>query len=139
MIVTEAQGLPVGELLESATPHEKTLIEKTLQNVQIPDGSGNMRNPVERLIYDRASDYDDLRDALREQGVDLIVPHRGNRKKSKRQNGGKLRRFKKRWKVERTFAWLGNFRRLLVRHERLIEVYRAFFHIACLMIVLKRF
>ena len=45
----------------------------------------------------------------------------------------------KRWIVERTFAWLGNFRRLLIRYERLIEVYRAFFHIACFLIVLRRF
>jgi len=139
MIVVEAQGLPVGELLESATPHEKTLIEKTLQTVQIPDRCGKLCNPVERLIYDRAGDYDDVRDALEQRSVDLIVPHRSNRKKPKRQDGRKLRRFKKRWKVERTFAWLGNFRRLLVRHERLIEIYRAFFHIACLLIVLKRF
>lgn len=139
MIVTDAQGLPIGELLESATPHEKKLIEKTLQSVQIPNRSGKFHNKVERLVYDRAADYDDLRDALEQQGVDLIVPHRRNRKRPKRQDGRKLSRFKRRWKVERTFAWLGNFRRLLIRYERLIEVYRAFFHIACFLIVLRRF
>ena len=40
---------------------------------------------------------------------------------------------------QRTFAWLGNYRRLLVRHEREINMYRAFFHLACLIIVLNRF
>ena len=47
--------------------------------------------------------------------------------------------YRKRWKVERTFAWLGNFRRLVVRYERHIQMYQAFFHLACLMIVLNRF
>ena len=35
------------------------------------------------------------------------------------------------WKVERTFAWLGNFRRLLVvRYEHCLSTFRAFFLIA---------
>jgi len=44
----------------------------------------------------------------------------------------------KRWIVERTNAWLGNFRRLVVRYDRSLTIYRAFFHIACFMIVLRR-
>jgi len=38
--------------------------------------------------------------------------------------------------VERTNAWLGQFRRLLVRHEYLIATYRAF---ACFWIALRRY
>jgi transposase len=38
----------------------------------------------------------------------------------------------------RTFAWLGNFRRLVVRGERHITMYRAFFHVACLLITLRQ-
>jgi transposase len=29
-----------------------------------------------------------------------------------------MRRYKRRWLVERFFAWLNGFRRLIVRHER---------------------
>jgi len=68
----------------------------------------------------------------------LIVPHRKNRPKPPRQDGRALRRYKRRWIVERTFAWLGNFRRLVVRYDRSLTIYRAFFHIACFMIVLRR-
>ena len=39
---------------------------------------------------------------------------------------------------ERAFAWLGNFRRLLVRHERVLAVYHGFFILACVLIVLNR-
>ena len=50
----------------------------------------------------------------------MIAPHRRNRRKPKAQDGRKLRRYKRRWykrrwKIERLFAWLGNFRRLVVR------------------------
>jgi transposase len=54
------------------------------------------------------------------------------------QDGRKLRRYKRRWKVERTFAWLGNFRRLVVCYERSLKMYRAFFHVACLLITLRK-
>jgi len=52
---------------------------------------------------------------------------------------GALRRYRRGWKVERTFAWLGNFRHLVVRYDRSLTIYSAFFHIACFMIVLRRF
>jgi len=55
-----------------------------------------------------------------------------------RQPGIRLRRYKRRWIVERAFAWLGNYRRLAVRYDRSLTIYRGFFHIACFMIVLRR-
>jgi transposase len=44
---------------------------------------------------------------------------------------------KKGRKVERTFAWLGNFRRLLVRHERYLSTFRPFFLLALILISLR--
>jgi len=108
--------------------------------VKVPrNGRGRPKKRPLRLIADKAYDSDPLRKRLKTFKIDLIVPHRKNRKKPKVQDGRKLRRYRKRWKVERTFAWLGNYRRLLVRHERRIDMYRAFFHLACIMIVLNRF
>ena len=45
----------------------------------------------------------------------------------------------RRWKIERTFSWLGSYRRLLVRHEYYSFVFAAFIKLACLLILLKRF
>jgi transposase len=45
-------------------------------------------------------------------------------------------RYAQRWIVERTTAWLQNFRRALVRHERLLTTYRALVVLACVMITL---
>lgn len=56
------------------------------------------------MIYDRAADSDPLRARLAENGIELICPHRKNRKKAKTQDGRKLRRYKRRWKIERSTA-----------------------------------
>ncbi len=67
----------------------------------------------------------------------MIAPHRKNRKKPKTQDGRKLRRYKRRWKIERLFAWLQNFRRLVVRYERQAENYLGFVHLGCIVILLR--
>lgn len=120
--------------LASASPHETTLIEATLDRTPLPT------HRQYGLIADRAYDSDPLRDRLwDERGIDLICPHRRNRTKPKRQDGRKLRRYRHRWRVERTIAWLHNFRRLVVRWDRNVNIYKAFIHVACIMILVNRF
>jgi transposase len=69
--------------------------------------------------------------------------HRDDRSTSQRATEGadprraEARRYKKRWKVERLFAWLGNFRRLVVRYERRVENYLGFVRLACMVILLR--
>ena len=92
----------------------------------------------ERLIGDRAYDSDPLDARLAERGVEMIAPHRKNRKRAKTQDGRVLRRYKRRWKVERLFARLGNFRRLVVRDERQAENYCDFVHLGCILILLRQ-
>jgi transposase len=129
----------VGGTLASASPAEVKLIENTLEQVKVPrKGRGRPKKRMKRLIADKAYDSDPLRKRLKAKKIDLICPHRKNRKRKKLQDGRKLRRYRKRWKVERTFAWLGNFRRLVVRYDRLIDVYRGFFHLACIIITLRQ-
>lgn len=139
MGVVDGPGVPLGNLLDAASPAEVTLVEATLETIAVPrQGRGRPRQRPVRLIYDKACDSDPLRQRLAKRGIDLICPHRKNRTKPPLQDGRKLRRYKRRWKVERTFAWLGNFRRLVVRWEHHITMYSAFFHVACLLITLKK-
>jgi transposase len=139
MVVVDGQGVPLGVHLDSASPAEVNLLELTLATIAVPRvGPGRPRQKPERVITDKAYDSDPLRARLARRGIELIAPHRRNRKKVHTQDGRKLRRYRRRWKVERTFAWLGNFRRLLVRWEHHLTMYRAFFHLACLLITLRR-
>ena len=139
MVVVDGQGVPLGVHLGSASPAEVTLLEPTLATIAVPRaGPGRPRQKPERVIVDKAYDSDPLRSRLARRGIELIAPHRRNRKKPRTQDGRKLRRYRRRWKVERTFAWLANFRRLVVRWERHLTMYLAFFHLACLLITLRR-
>ena len=139
MVVADGQGLPLGNYLDAASRHEVGLIEPTLERVAVPRaGRGRPRKNPTRLIYDKAADSDPLRARLARRGIELICPHRKNRTKPPTQDGRPLRRYKRRWKVERTFAWWGNFRRLVVRWEYHIQMYQAFINLACLMIILRQ-
>ena len=139
MVVADGEGVPLGVQLASASPNEVTLIEPLLEQISVPRaGRGRPRKNPERLIYDRAADSDPMRARLLRRGIELICPNRRN-KRYKSQDGRKLRRYKRRWKIERTIAWLQNFRRLVVRYERKITMFQAFVHVACLIITLRQF
>ena len=129
MVVVDGQGIPMGKHLASASPHESKLIETTLDSSFAP-------HQVQRLIYDKAADNNALRQRLADRGIDLIAPELRYRR-NKVQDRRKLRRYRRRWKMERALAWVGNFRRLVVRYERKLQIYSAFFHLACIMIVLR--
>lgn len=132
MAVTDGAGLPLAVDLASASPHETKLVDATL------DQSFIVELPA-ILVGDRAYDSDSLDARLwNERGIKLIAAHRSNRK-TPTQDGRELRRRKRRWKVERLFAWLHNFRRLVNRYEYKLENFRGFLHIACTMILLRQF
>jgi transposase len=89
-----------------------------------------------RLIGDKAYDSDPLDEKLAsEYGIELIAPNR--RRRSKSQDGRKLRRYRRRWKVERLFAWMHNFRRLVTRWEYHIENFLGFVQLACIHLMLR--
>lgn len=104
MAVADGAGLPIAVCVTSASPHEVKLVEQTLEKrfiEEVPD----------LLIGDKAYDSDPLDQRLAEKGIEMIAPHRSNRKKAATQDGRKLRRYRRRWKVERLFDWLQNFRK----------------------------
>ena len=131
MAVTDGNGLPVAIRTTSASPHEVTLLEETLDDAFLDE-------LAPRLIGDKAYDSDKLdQRLLEERDIELIAPNRANR--SKTQDGRPLRRYKRRWKVERLFAWLQNYRRLVTRWEFHAENFNGFIHLGCILIFLRQF
>ena len=89
-----------------------------------------------RLIGDRAYDSDTLDQRLKEEyDIELIAPHRGQRR-VRTQDGRKLRRYSRRSRVERLFAWLHWFRRLVTRYEYHIENFLGMVRLACIKLLL---
>lgn len=92
---------------------------------------------ITHLIGDRAYKSDGLDDTLKQDGVNLIAPHRPTQT-LKTQDGRHLRRYERRWLVERFFAWLQWKRRLLVRWEYYATSFLGFVQLACITVLLKQ-
>ena len=133
MAIADAAGFPVSAHIESASPHEVKLVEQTID-------SGFTHYAPDRIIGDKAYDSDGLDERLlNERDIEMIAPHRENRRRQSTQDGRKLRRYKRRWKVERLFAWLQNFRRLVVRYEYHAENFLGLVQLGCAIILLRLF
>ncbi len=133
MAIADVSGFPVAAHIESASPHEVRLVEDTVDSSFTPYAP-------DMIIGDKAYDSDKLDQSLAEErGIELIAPHKRNRKKPATQDGRKLMRYKRRWKVERLFAWLYNFRRLVVRWEYHADNFLGFLQLGCAMILFKLF
>src|SRR5262249_62277458 len=120
---------PVALNMEVPAPHKVTL-------VHAPPAQRFAKPFPVRLIGDNAYESDRLDAALARHGVELIAPHRRTRT-SRTQDGRPLRRYRRRWKIERLFAWFQNFRRLVVRYERYAENFLVMLHLACCLILLR--
>ena len=129
MAVADRHGLAVACGIASGERHEVKLVDDTLS-------ARFVRQLPQRLIGDRAYDSDQLDAALAKRGVEMISPNKRNRRKT--QDGRPLRRYRRRWHVERLFAWLLRFRRLVTRYEEKAENFLGFLQLACAIILLRR-
>jgi transposase len=91
------------------------------------------------LIGDKAYDSDQLDEELAKAGIEMIAPHRGNRKKPATQDERSLGRHCRRYKVEQLFGWLQNFHRLVMRYEYHQENILGFVHLGCILILLRSY
>lgn len=129
MAIAAGNSVPLAVTIDSASPHESKLVEETL--------SGSFLDELAaRLIGDKAYDSDPLDRRMEEEyGIEMIAPNRENRGKT--QDGRPLRRYKRRWAVERLFAWLQWFRRLVTRYEFHAENFRGMVLMGCMKIMLR--
>jgi len=133
MAIADRRGLPVAVGIASASPHETRLVEPTVEQ-RFPAALPGC------LIGDRAYDSDPLDARLQQQyGIELIAPHKSNRSRPKTQDGRKLRRYCRRWKIERLFAWLHNFRRLVTRWEYYEANFLGLVQLGCILILMRNY
>lgn len=132
MAVTGRSALTTAIGVGSATPHEVTLVESTL-------GTRFITRRSRRLIGDRAYDSGPLDQRLLKADTIMIAPHKRNRKQKKTQDGSALCRYRRRWVVERLFAWLHNFRRMCMRHDYKLCNYQSFVVLGCIMILMRQY
>lgn len=136
----DGNGLPITLTTESAQKSEYNTALPTIDTICIPDRPLHPRTRPRELVADKGHDAAWLREALRARGIKPTIPKR--RKPGQVEEpvyNQKIRpTYEKRYVVERTFAWLGFNRRLLVRYEHDDQNHEAFFIIACIMVCLRR-
>jgi IS5 family transposase len=132
-VVVDANGLPLGMATAAANISEQALLLETLNDIplEVPEGT-----PV---IADKGHDCDRLRDTLLVEGFEPIIPHRKNRTKPSPNAGRRLRRYRHRWLVERTNAWLHCYRSLAVRWSHYFFMYVGLVYVAFIHMALQRF
>jgi transposase len=132
MAIVDRHGLPLSVSAHAANHHEVRLVQLCFDFYMI-------EAKPENLIGDRAYDSDPLDEEMRKDGIEMIAPHRSNRCKPPTQDRRRLRRYMRRWLVERFFAWIQWQRRILVRWEYHTQNFLGFVQLACLVILFRRF
>ena len=131
MALADGNGLPIAVSIGDGSRHDVALVVQTL------DAAFTKYLP-QRLIGDKAFDSAKLEVECEDRRIELIALKR-RRSGVYKQDGRPLRRYKRRWKVERLFAWLKRHRRLAVRYERKAENFLGFLHVACIVLLLRSF
>ena len=115
-------------LLTGGEAHDCPVVQRLIRRAK----------PARHMLGDKAYDSDGLDTTLAaDWGIEMIAAHRANRKTAT-QDGRVLRRRRRRWKVERLFAWAHNFRRLVTRWEVYPENFLAMWQLAAMLILVKR-
>jgi transposase len=142
MLVVDGTGLPLGFHLDGANRAEVRLAQQTLNTIRVPQPQGRPKQRPQMLVADRGYDSSAFRRVLRGRGIRMCIPAKRRpaswRPKRGRPVLARREEYRARYKVESSFAWLGNFRRLLIRWEHLSCVYRSFFTVAVLLVCLRR-
>jgi transposase len=142
MLVIDGTGMPLGFHLDSAQVAEVRLAERTLDSVAVARPRGRPRQRPDKLVADRGYDSSRSRHTLRRRGIRMCIPPKRRPKTWKAKRGrpvlARKEDYRLRYKVERSFAWLGNFRRLLIRWERLFAVYQGLFVVALMLLCVRR-
>jgi len=132
-VVVDASGLPLGLAAAAANVSEQELLKPALDDVPVEPPAGL---PV---VADKGHDSDPLRDDLEADGYVPVIPHRQNRTKPSRNDGRRLRRYRHRWLVERTNAWLHCYRGLAVRWSYYSFMYVGMVYLSFTHMALNRF
>jgi transposase len=130
-LLVDATGIPLAWTVTGGNRNDVTQLVPLLARIPPVRGKvGRPRRRPQRVTADRGSDHDKYRRELRRRG---IAPEIARRQTQHRSGLGRAR-----WVVERTFAWLHHFKRLLVRYDRRHEIHEAFLAIGCCLVSFRR-
>jgi transposase len=130
-LLVDAGGLPLAWTLTGGNRNDITQLIELVDGVPSVAGRvGRPRKRPDRVTADRGYDFDKYRRLLRKR---RITPEIARRETAHGSGLGRTR-----WVVERTFAWLHHFKRLLIRYDRRAEIHEAFLALGCCLVCYRR-
>ena len=130
-LITDRRGVPLAFLLTGANVHDSIPFEELIDTVPAITGKrGRPRRRPDKLHADKGYDARRCRQACRRRGIKHRIARRGV------DSSETLGRH--RWVIERSFAWINRFRRLVVRYEQRADIHHALTSLACSLICLRR-
>jgi transposase len=115
-LLVDATGIPLAFSVTGGNRNDVTQLIPLLDKVPPVRGAvGRPRQRPDTVVCDRGYDHDKHRRLVRDRGIKPVIARRQT------EHGSRLGTV--RWVVERTFAWLHNFKRLLVRYDRRHEIH----------------
>lgn len=129
-MLSDRAGIPLVAGISAANRHDMCLLAPLVRGIPaIASRRGPRRRRPDKLHADKAYDSAQARTFLRERGIKPRIARRGI------ESSDKLGRH--RWVIERTMSWIGRYRRLIRRYERLADSFAAFVSLACALISYK--
>ena len=130
-LLVDATGIPLAWTVTGGNRNDVTQLVPLVERVPPVRGKvGRPRRRPERVTADRGYDHDKYRRELRARRIKPEIA------RCQTEHGSGLGRV--RWVVERTFAWLHNRRRLLLRTDRRDDIHESFLALACCLICWRR-
>lgn len=123
-LICDARGIPLAFHLTGANCHDSKHALPLFDAIPPLAGArGRPRFRPDTVFGDRGYDAEAIRRGLRARGIRPLLAKRNT------GHGSRLGQF--RWVVERTFAWLNQYRRLRVRYEKRADIHEAFLTLGC--------
>lgn len=128
-LLTDARGIPLALVIDRANRNDMKLTARTLKSFVVPRPSPISNE--QHICLDKGYDYPEVDEIIDKWGYTAHIKRRGQNYDEKE----KIPKYKaRRWVVERTHAWMNDFRRLIIRWEKKSENYLSFLHLSCALI-----
>ena len=126
-MICDGRGIPLAIQLTRANRNDSQQALALVDAIPPLQGKrGRPRHHPNCVLGDRGYDAESIRQGLRDRRIIPFLAERNT------EHGSGLGRW--RWVVERTFAWLNQFRRLRVRYEKRADIHEAFLSLGCALI-----
>jgi transposase len=125
--VVDGNGLPLAAHLTAGQTHESTVFADLLDEVSVPQPSGQSRRRPQRVAGDKAYSVKWIRDWLRGKGIGVTIPRKSN---ERRRGPFDKQTYKQRNVVERCIGWLKECRAVATRYDKLARNYLAILKLA---------